>query len=834
MSRPETAAQYFVPSMPEDELQALLQALGRDSAGAKKAYRCQCGYLYFLGNCGEAWVVGQCPQCKARIGGEGHKLVATSRAVAEEELQRENSRKGYVADLISSEGSAAIGRGLTVATVRCLRLLIHSVLMVMARSNTDQARSTALCAAIKRDNQNAPTLEVAIQWLTERYLEDWSQLGKLVGDLSDESIAFLLHGMLVASNRATEGVWNTPLAQFATVNARRDWENNFQTHISGPILADGIADRIRQMQVRAQVDAALGARDGVISELKEAITESEYAVNHGTEQSVLWRYRSRVTFDGLHQQFYRNAANSVQYPLIDAVLSNEDPLSVVDSLPAIFEWHSVLFEAYPEGFLTRENAQELTNSDAVARLPANRQKHGQRVLGTYIEAFNASFRHLEMIECEDNPWRHTLTMSEETPIGFSLPSRPFNGQKLTENICTVALCDMLASRQNSVLEKFEATGLVGAGEDANRGGGGGRQQPHGGHGGHGAAAGGVGRSAIGITSVSQYMSPTILGQLLCSYKRPILMQLAYTYADQGTGIGEGKELQYDYKSIQQKLANLVLLGKTKIALNLRMYQFAGEIRQAGLLTRLDGVIKQSNGFPFGFEDRIKSELDLLIDKVPLYRQIEAAVRFLATSTVDAAGTLAQRSLDSFILSTLHVDGVFWEAISVPTIRNQLVRLEHLARVYQAIENSLRAGDDPYSRVADKYKIKLTEAQITEVDRAIFAGIDFKRLRDIVRVVLTDYLADNESLNARSPITDFLQYVDGVEEVRGYEIFPQSLLLENTHALFQLLSERHDREKARSSAGASGGSAAAAGGRRVQAQREFVGVPSAGGGPRYGR
>jgi len=37
-----------------------------------KSYSCECGYVYLIGNCGEAWKIGKCPNCKKDIGGLRH------------------------------------------------------------------------------------------------------------------------------------------------------------------------------------------------------------------------------------------------------------------------------------------------------------------------------------------------------------------------------------------------------------------------------------------------------------------------------------------------------------------------------------------------------------------------------------------------------------------------------------------------------------------------------------------------------------------------------------------------------------------------------------------
>lgn len=40
-----------------------------------KLYKCSCGYLYWIGDCGRAWVIANCPSCKKQIGGTSHNLV---------------------------------------------------------------------------------------------------------------------------------------------------------------------------------------------------------------------------------------------------------------------------------------------------------------------------------------------------------------------------------------------------------------------------------------------------------------------------------------------------------------------------------------------------------------------------------------------------------------------------------------------------------------------------------------------------------------------------------------------------------------------------------------
>jgi hypothetical protein len=51
---------------------------GLASSGATSFYKCSCGYIYGIGNCGQAWVEAVCPSCKKTIGGKSHRLNARS------------------------------------------------------------------------------------------------------------------------------------------------------------------------------------------------------------------------------------------------------------------------------------------------------------------------------------------------------------------------------------------------------------------------------------------------------------------------------------------------------------------------------------------------------------------------------------------------------------------------------------------------------------------------------------------------------------------------------------------------------------------------------------
>eukprot|EP00971_Amphidinium_carterae_P161955 3210650-Amphidinium_carterae.1 len=87
----------FIPGMDEDIRNRVMKALLERGENIWKFkshwYKCaQCGYSFFIGECGRPMEETQCPNCKAKIGGKDH--TKTTQTVEDDETDR--SPPGYM------------------------------------------------------------------------------------------------------------------------------------------------------------------------------------------------------------------------------------------------------------------------------------------------------------------------------------------------------------------------------------------------------------------------------------------------------------------------------------------------------------------------------------------------------------------------------------------------------------------------------------------------------------------------------------------------------------------------------------------------------------------
>ena len=652
-------------------------------------------------------------------------------------------------------------------------------------------------------SSHRPRLFSGVEYFTDRVHEDWDEL-KASTDLTDQTLATFLQ--IVSANAGC--LFSQTTSSLRIRVHRENSEKIFQRQVVDPLIVGNInADQLPSLFLKFE---ELGKSYSNLGSLKSrfenlantvATMEEKYwslsqfsdntlrgstlvtvdSMNPSIQllsnliherysstallspqqlnESLIWAYRSEISFLNFQQKFAVSSSNSAKFPLIRIFLENEKQLPLIDCLISIFQWHNLLFSVFPNGKLTRLQAESIRNVDVIQMLPLEKKEDAAIILSNYISDFNKVFPYLEyLFECQENPYKNSLVMGEETKIVFSLPSKPaFSGAAATEGIVTVAIAEMLSQKQNVVMDTI-FSGLEGLDR----------------------------RNSA--QSISQATSVATLRQQLCNYNRQRdFLPLLYCYSNfslSGSGSASLDLIDsYDFSRISYALENILLLGKQKILLNLRLYQYAGEIHTAGFLSKFAAAVRQIP-LPIGIVASLGKELEQgggfgTEQKSQFIRILETSIRFLSSAGFMAEmETIGNTSLTDFVILNLGYSSASWESHCPPSARSNLVTLSHLAELHSILEQSF--GVAAFSRVDSKYRVKLKSngvSLVEELQGAIRRGLDKVALANILRSVLNESLSDNNSLDPRIPLRSLLDYVDGIESVSGYqELFPSSIQL----------------------------------------------------------
>lgn len=260
-------------------------------------------------------------------------------------------------------------------------------------------------------------------------------------------------------------------------------------------------------------------------------------------------------------------------------------------------------------------------------------------------------------------------------------------------------------------------------------------------------------------------------------------------SNKGTGDEvDGVDLTYDFEAIESVLQRRLLgNGAARIALQVHMHTFAGELGARGELRQLAQRVRQEALSPPVLE-QIQQELDSNAKVAALQAQLEDATRALATFGGNASIELdATRSLRSFCVEALRVDPSTFDKLASPTVSGE-VQLRHLQSLMLALE-----GSDPSSwtdDIASPYTEPLTPDTHEADLGAAVPFLDLDRLLPALRDFSREQLGEAR-WPADESLKDYLGFM-GVDssEVPGFdEHFPSSLTLAHTKtAYLWLLSQ----------------------------------------------
>eukprot|EP00997_Jenningsia_sp_PLL12_P000656 NODE_10_length_4763_cov_24.408782_g9_i0.p1 GENE.NODE_10_length_4763_cov_24.408782_g9_i0~~NODE_10_length_4763_cov_24.408782_g9_i0.p1 ORF type:complete len:510 (+),score=139.43 NODE_10_length_4763_cov_24.408782_g9_i0:3189-4718(+) len=457
------------------------------------------------------------------------------------------------------------------------------------------------------------------------------------------------------------------------------------------------------------------------------------------------------------------------YPLLAQVLKESGLLPLIKDLSAVLAWHAVLFEALPPNTLTRDEASALSNEDVVDRLPKDRRAHAKECLGSYCEAFNRCLPYVANLhECQANPFLAAdgsvdltgtrsggpgSSMSHTTPVSFSLPSVR-QGEADAQGLCTLQTVALLQRTHNETLWKLSEM--------------------------HGVA------SVDGLPTAPQmtYSTPQklVTKRLITYDPEQDLLPLIHIHAQQALEVGEGGNLEYDWKNIQDALADRILVGKGPINIHVRHFQFAGELHQTGRLAALKSRIKPRE-LGASLRDSIWAEVDTQNRLSALSTILEQCVSFLAASGGGQGQIDGQTMLQDYVLHTLAVPGEVWEQASTSSIA-QHITLAHIAALVTFLEEQQHGN--PADRILLKYCSPLTEVHRADVT-ASMPLLRREPLLQVMKECMVEQLTKGDWPAERN-LREYLVYFDmDLEDEEWFEHFPESLQLMHTAEAYRVFS-----------------------------------------------
>ena len=356
--------------------------------------------------------------------------------------------------------------------------------------------------------------------------------------------------------------------------------------------------------------------------LESALGKEMWGMITSDDPANVWVHTTPVSMEVFSAAFSKIEDRQQRYPLLSGFLEQEGRLQHVKHIIPILEWHRILFQIFPNGEISREEASNITNEDAIKRLPAAEQPAAWDVLRRFCDAFNASF-HLTFHNyngCVENPFlipgslkidlgctfnsanpQPPESMSPSISICFSFPA--YGKSQDMASLATKVLVLRLLRIQRDVLRLTQPTEDLGEFEvdpedEFNR------------------------RNRTSWAEISCETSPHNMRKYLVGYERQsMFMPLLHISAE-----SDQKSFNFNWNIIEKGLLSGIFSGKQQIRLFLRSYSYRGEVRDNDF-KKLAMLIPQEN-LGHSIVDLIRSETGTLEKQIGLLSHIEIVTNFL--------------------------------------------------------------------------------------------------------------------------------------------------------------------------------------------------------------
>ncbi|CAG8459689.1 1476_t:CDS:10, partial [Ambispora leptoticha] len=712
-------------------------------------YKCKCGYIYYIGNCGLPSSNDDksvCPECKSTLGGKHHHFSSIDHKVpvGHEKLDatplnkndRQEDQTGYIVETCSTDQYLSV-RAMTPASYRILHLFVHAIFGISAPSSTVQ---------------------------------------NFFGNVPDPVRYCLDH---------INNDWELDPVNLNTADERDQWERFFTNNLVVPLVKNvngTAADLLTKLEAAA---TAADQGSGILEkEICETIEISEqYSIEYLPR---LWRKIGNTTFDNLHAYFTSNQQNSLKYPFLDLFFKYEQKLNLIKNIRPIVKFVQLLSKQLGH-LITRKQAQDTTFKafiDKQTKESDENESHNLKsAFKNFKDAWNSVIPYVTRFQCHELEQKPTINEESSIILGLVEPKG--------ESLYLCAILDYLVSLQNEFLQEvvtippgncsslrfLETEGIREDDLDAPS------------------------------TSAATTRDPHILYYLksmrLENIRPSNIIQYEWDdeileFSQRNLEVLHGEEIAYDLYKMEMELARSLVFGKVYIeAISNNMYLenflYHMELFHASM-TLINDVKELIPQEPL--PDRIKRNYNGQEGSISLENPMDlrSFLEILLCFVKRTAISDGEMPIVEFIKQWMNRSN----SISENKIFQMELQLKHIVALYELIEDNV--ADLMMESIDNKYKSKLPDDMREEIKEVVeFESITQQKSKKFPAVIFASalkrfivrYLLLEDKIRSNDPLYLYVCDVslncwpsDITEEL--LDLFPVELLVEHTYEAYQLI------------------------------------------------
>merc|ERR1712137_219375 len=350
-----------------------------------------------------------------------------------------------------------------MGSCRVLRFFLHNLLLISACLSDSSQRSIGQLIGAKSGDE-------AIGELSKRLHGDWKSLRNMT-NLPSADLALSIH--LVIHTLSKEVLLMKCNVLYSTSVRNRE-EKKLSLQIERIMTDRHLKEKIEDIREELKVSGDMSMiRLATGEALWFEIHEHHLRIGQTADQdTLLWRYREPVSFHHFKNFCTLRASDLAEnHQLLKRFMEEESRLHHIRGIADVLAWHAILFEVFPHRSMSRIDAIDVTNADAIARLPESRQEDAWAVFHRFARAFNEILPTIDpLYECEANPFiakqaadgvdlGEGKKMQEDVSVAFSLPSMVTGSDKgdFINGVCTIKILETLVDAQNEILASLDHT-----------------------------------------------------------------------------------------------------------------------------------------------------------------------------------------------------------------------------------------------------------------------------------------------------------------------------------------------------------------------------------------